>query len=789
MKVYRWCGVVFVCLLCLTGCGKKEVSGGEETAESSVTDWKANGFAISEEVQEEQTLWAGQYLPWEHKSQSDGAVELSYLSSGVCGELFWYFGTELDSDGIIASGPEGKYVLEIYDTDSGECTVKRFSPGELGLEGGLGYLVGMDMLDGEHYMLRWAEYEQDEEGMYFQTADRMVYTDFAGNIQSTDFWEIYLKKGIDQEVFTVLPMWPSIACRCDGNGNIYVINQKENGNYMICLFDRNGEVLLEHEGKLEQQLLEPLCTRDGELIIPVYDSVGKYYEFLWADTAKGELRSLTRIETPDPYIVQMYGMLGDDVFYRSREGAGNGIGEGIVKWNIKSGRKVWVFNFQTVGIDTGFRTMLALREGQTPFLRLTKYKEGKPVEWLTALTEQRTSDDGIVRVVDLTSGSESSKRVAECAVLTSLENPNFRYEYEDASAQEARDRILAELSQGKGPDLMFVSQEDLYMLEEKGLLLDIGELIPQELQEKLLPGALEIGTVDGRLLGVPAAVKAKTLVVSEGVWSEDTWRLEDVIRLMEEGKLSGAVRSPYVMGGDYLSPFLTVHLLVGDSLGDSFLIDWENRTCHFDDERFIRLLELTGTDMSSVPHATEDWLNGENNIAWCYFTHDAEFLDFFVHMEQEDGRIVGYPTEGACGSYLMAEGGVLVVNADIAQKEAAAYFLDTLLGEELQSKKNMLCLSVRKLDPEDYIVKEESGRLVFLGGEDATEVPVFQDGSTSLHRAKDFLESCVAVPPGYSQISQIISEELNAMYAENKSSKTTAGNINNRVQLYLDEGN
>lgn len=327
------------------------------------------------------------------------------------------------------------------------------------------------------------------------------------------------------------------------------------------------------------------------------------------------------------------------------------------------------------------------------------------------------------------------------------------------------------------------------MLEEKGLLLDIGELIPQELQEKLLPGALEIGTVDGRLLGVPAAVKAKTLVVSEGVWSEDTWRLEDVIRLMEEGKLAGAIRSPYVMGDDYLSPFLTVHLLVGDSLGDSFLIDWENRTCHFDDERFIRLLELTSTDMSSVPHATEDWLNGENNIAWCYFTHESEFLDFFVHMEQEDGRIVGYPTEGACGSYLMAEGGVLVVNADIAQKEAAAYFLDTLLGEELQSKKNMLCLSVRKLDPEDYIVKEESGRLVFLGGEDATEVPVFQDGSTSLHRAKDFLESCVAVPPGYSQISQIISEELNAMYAENKSPKTTAGNINNRVQLYLDEGN
>lgn len=789
MKKYVTILLSSLVLTLLSGCGQPADTPSQPEAGGETTQWRTVGFAASGELEEEQVFWAGQYLPWEHKSQAAETEELSHITSGVCGELFWYFGTELDSDGIITPGPKGNYVLEIYDTASGDCTVKRFSPGDLGLEYGLGYLVSMDMLDGEHYMFRWAEYEQDETGMYCQTADRMVYTDLEGDIQTVDFWAILLEKGIDQKVFTVLPMWPSIACRCDGKGNIYVINRKENGNLGFCLFDRNGETLLEYEWKQERQLLEPLRTRDGELIIPVYDSAKKCYEFLWADTAGGELRSLTRIETPDPYIVQMYGMLGDDIFYRSQEGAENGTGEVIVKWNIKSGRKVWVFSFQTAGIDTGFQTMLALREGQTPFLRLTKYKERRPVEWLTALAEQRPTDDGIVRVVDLTGGSESGGRVAECAVLASLETPNFRYEYEDASAQEARDRILAELSQGKGPDMMFVPQEDLYLLEEKGLLLDIGELIPQQLRAELLPGALEIGTVDGRLLGVPAAVRAKTLVVAGDIWSEDTWRLEDVVSLMEDEKLTGAIRSPYVMGNDYLSPLLTVQILIGDSLGDSFLIDWENRKCHFDDERFIRLLKLTETDLSSVPQETEDWLNGGKNIVWGYFTHESDFLDFFVHMEQEDGRTVGYPTGGYCGSYLVAEGGVLVVNANIAQKEAAAYFLETLLGKELQSKKNMLCLSVRRLNPEDYLVSEESGRLVFLGGEGAPDVPVFQDGSTSLHRAKDFLESCVATPPGYSQIIGIISEELNAMYAENKSPRTTAEIINNRVQLYLDEGN
>ena len=34
--------------------------------------------------------------------------------------------------------------------------------------------------------------------------------------------------------------------------------------------------------------------------------------------------------------------------------------------------------------------------------------------------------------------------------------------------------------------------------------------------------------------------------------------------------------------------------------------------------------------------------------------------------------------------------------------------METLLGEESQSKATTLCMSVRKLIPEDYIVEEES---------------------------------------------------------------------------------
>lgn len=188
-----------------------------------------------------------------------------------------------------------------------------------------------------------------------------------------------------------------------------------------------------------------------------------------------------------------------------------------------------------------------------------------------------------------------------------------------------------------------------------------------------------------------------------------------MIDLMEEGKLTEAIRSPYVMMNDYVSPSLTVLTLVNYSIGDSFLIDWEKRESHFDDERFIRLLELTSTDMSGVYQDTDTWLNGGKDFLWGYFSFTADFLNFFAHMEEEGGRIVGFPTEGVCGSYLEANG-VLVVNANIAHKEAAAYYLQTLLGDEAQLKISKSGLSVRKLSPENYIVEEEDGRLVYLGG-------------------------------------------------------------------------
>lgn len=275
--------LLYFVLTVVSGCGQSVGESFQSTempsqAGNVSAKWKQEGFAARGEPEEGQALWAGQYLPVKHAADSAdiAAKELYCLDHGVYGKLIWHLCTVRGAGGGIGV----EYVLEIYDTANGESAIKRFTPEEMGLAGELCFFDSMDMPDETHYVFRWVDYEQDGEGMYRQTQDKIVYTDLAGDFQAVDFWESYLEKGIEQEKITEFPLLQKINWRCDGEGNICVIMSVDNGSFQLCLFDSKGELILEKEGTERQHVSELLRTSDGELIFPVYDYAEKCYEFL-----------------------------------------------------------------------------------------------------------------------------------------------------------------------------------------------------------------------------------------------------------------------------------------------------------------------------------------------------------------------------------------------------------------------------------------------------------------------------------------------------------------------------
>ncbi len=761
-------GIVFSILL--LGCGRKEevVDEGEASGYIYTDQWKTKGFVIAKEEESKEAegeLNIFEYVPWEHDAAFavDANTNIIFVDSGSCGGLVWQLNR------VIEQGRHKEWVLELYDVFENKSTVKKFSYEQLGLENTIGTLLGMDMIDRENYVFHWIELEYNEEGYITgRTADCMIYTDLEGELASVDLWPAYLERGIVDENSTGMNLFEG---NCDGKGNTYVLvtSSEKRGYGRLCFFDRSGNMILEYRGEQGETIQSPLRTQEGELIFPIWDIQNQQIEYLWADTENGRMCALGTEKTSSLSIHEIYGMYGNKIYY-------NRDNKEIVEWNIENGERVKLLDLPRNGLVMNIDISLAFEKEEYPVLYLRDRYYQK--DWLAILTEQELEEGEDVRIAMLTGfNAYMENPVADSVSIAASKNRNLRFIYEDAITEEKRTRVLADLSSGNGPDIMYVSLEDMRMLAEKGALLDMRELLSSSEMERMLPGALELGSVNGKLVGLPVWLSADTLMISNDKWTKDTWTLEDIIRLMESGELEGAV---YYNNG-YFYPLATMRILFEYSLADSFLIDWENRKCHFDDERFIRLLELTYANRNETAVDTDTRLDGGKRIAFESLSmYNANRFD--VNREREDGIYVGYPTEGNCGNYLTTEG-VIVINAAAKNKEAVRVYLETFCDSHFQS--TLTEVGIYGIDSTIGGIEPETGKWIWRNKE---EVADFSDGTTAIDRANQFLRQCVAAPTRYTDLEEIIMEELNIMYEQKREPREVVKIINSRVQLYLDEG-
>ena len=458
-------------------------------------------------------------------------------------------------------------------------------------------------------------------------------------------------------------------------------------------------------------------------------------------------------------------------------------GSDLVRWDVLTGEREALLNLEENGVGKGINGLLAWNEKGELYLR----NRSADKDWVVRVTQEPVVyADALVVGTDV--AGYHMETIKSGFITFSREN-GVPLEIQDDSEKE-QSRMFIDMVNGEGPDMLYVRQRDIAMLQEKGALLDIRELLSEEEIERLLPQALEIGSVGDGLYGIPLYMEFHTMFVNKEVWSGSSWSVNDIHMLVEQNP-----QIECLFTSDYEDWEPTKFLVMYDLLREKTpYIDWGSRTSCFEEKDFAGLLEkmLVYTKNYYSEEITEISIGIERMMkktALGYYPVGCDLFDYCYLMEEvaEKWHAVGIPSLDGSEHYLSADE-MLVVNANVGEekKEIIKKLLQYMVGEEMQrsiSYRNLSVIENLVYDNLQYNPDREEYTFAF-GNSRYNSI-----SNNQMAFAEEYNELIKEAKPLYQEsvILSIINEEVGAYAAGDSTALEVTRKIDNRVQLYLDE--
>lgn len=493
---------------------------------------------------------------------------------------------------------------------------------------------------------------------------------------------------------------------------------------------------------------------------------------------------------------------GSDLIYAGRDG--------VFAWNKGDGKASLKMNY--INSDRNISTVHSLLElDETHFLML--YYEDYIRELKAGIFEyvrpEELPDKAVVLLGGLAVDADIKKRV----IQYNRENSQYRVVVKE---YESSEKLNLDIVSGHMPDILMAeglpNGESIPMESyiKKGLLADIGALIAKDDElsgQEFLENVFDAYSVDGKLMYVVPAFTISTMAARASLVGDgDDWSIEKMAEVLE-----GMGPNARLLDGLDRNSFLKKAMRYR---GYDF-IDRDTGKCSFDSRKFIDIIRFAYTlpeEGNSVGESEEEYqLQYLRNRTLLLELPVSTFLPnvnerlFFCLNGYLGGDYVlaGFPAASA-ESAGDGEGAILSGENRMAlsarsENEAGAWdFARYYLTEEYQ-KSLEIGLPVRKDLFEEW-AREETRRSYHMdenGERVEYDLTVYRDGKETVVPPLDqeqleeliaYVESVTTLPFEDQNVLNIIQEEIGAYFAGQKTAEATAGLIQNRVQLYLDEG-
>ncbi len=379
----------------------------------------------------------------------------------------------------------------------------------------------------------------------------------------------------------------------------------------------------------------------------------------------------------------------------------------------------------------------------------------------------------------------------DCVRLFNQENNEWYVVLEEGGSAvdytEYAKRTSVEIGAGQGPDILFgdVLQDYVVGVLQKGGFADLSPYLEESgmKEDSFFPWAFgcyrdgeEIYSVvpwtDFSQRGHYSILMDAAVLGTED--EPDIEMLMDSLLDIEEGKVF-----MLAVSSDEL---LDLFLEGSESLWG--MVDWEKRTCSFDTALFHKIMEAAkrfgdSRDPRSLQEELRHPKDGEalakREYYNMYMYHDQELL-------REKGKVqVGIMFDDGCHA-CPTDTFVLMINVNSQKKEGAWEFIKFLL-EEVRPTSQTTYPSTRKVF--DEIMEAELEKKLYVEESYSDSIPLTE---ARIQGIREVLEGARFLPLSTKPILDIIHEEAQAYFSGSKNIEEICAIIENRVQVYLDEG-
>ena len=377
-------------------------------------------------------------------------------------------------------------------------------------------------------------------------------------------------------------------------------------------------------------------------------------------------------------------------------------------------------------------------------------------------------------------------------------------------------KIIAEIMAGAGPDVLVYRSilfNSLHKAMNSGAFYDLNELMGKDKEFNISdynPKMFEYGVYDGRRYFIPLNYEFSMLATTKSILEkykieidESNWTWKEFTRIankfMENNKGAGI----------YFAKQMIFTLEMMDSCEISF-IDYENRKALFNTKEFIDLLEIYKSMYHSIcPNETlkkqnisQDFEVLKNNIAAMNMfeiriSPEALFRENSAYNGYlgENMVIIPLPTYRTTNAVIAKPYDGVSVNAKCIDKTAAFDFIKILLSDEVQRGKNShnmpngnygapIRISAYEKDIEEYMGSKWANSTIggITGTYNSVQLPTGlvskMNSMVKNVEKREIIETAIIM---------MIEVEVQDFINGKRTAEQTAGIINDKVTLYLEE--